>query len=313
MPSQFRLREQLDRWVAHGLITPEQAGRIFAEEQAEPEGNLGPSRPVSLVTEALGYVGGVLILVAAVPIAGRYWSDLGLGGRLSMAFGAAAVLFLAGAGLAKRLGSVGARLRAVCWLLSAATFAAGMVLLGAEVLDLPHESASLLAAGGTAVYAGVLWRRHRGVLQQAAVVGALAVTAASAAAHLPGGDETLIGIAVWGVGVTWLLLGWGRVVAARYTAFVLGGAAAVVGPQLTLHVGWGAGFAIGSAVALVTAGVWLRDLVLLGVGSVATLVTVPRVLDLYFPDTLTASLVLLGAGVVLLAAAVFTARRQPNP
>lgn len=56
---------QLDRWVARGLLTPEQAQRILAEERPEP--SPGAQRPVSLAIEALGYVGGILILVAAGP------------------------------------------------------------------------------------------------------------------------------------------------------------------------------------------------------------------------------------------------------
>ncbi|MDQ3885758.1 MAG: hypothetical protein M3308_01760, partial [Actinomycetota bacterium] len=146
------------------------------------------------------------------------------------------------------------------------------------------------------------------VLQHAALVAALAVTAGAAAAQLPGGDEAVTGLAVWGFGVGWLLLGWGRVVAARYVAYVCGGAAVVVGAQLALSVGWGAGLALGSAAALVAAGVWLRDLVLLGVGSVATLLTVPAVLAEFFPDTLAAPLALLGVGVLLVAGALYTAR-----
>ncbi|MHA6794262.1 hypothetical protein ACVGVM_12255 [Pseudonocardia bannensis] len=58
-------------------------------------------------------------------------------------------------------------------------------------------------------------------------------------------------------------------------AYVCGGAVAVLGAQLMLSVDWGTGLAIGTAVALVAVGVWLHDLVLLGVGSVATLLTVP--------------------------------------
>jgi hypothetical protein len=121
---------------------------------------------------------------------------------------------------------------------------------------------------------------------------------------------------VWGVGVVWAVLGWGGVIAARIPAYVLGGAAAVLGAQWTIEVGWGAALAIGTAVALVALGAWLRELVLLGVGSVATLLTVPAVLGQYFPDTLAVPLALAGCGALLVAGAVATAHRRrhgPSP
>jgi predicted membrane protein DUF2157 len=301
------LPDVLKRWADRGLISPEQADRILAEEQAPVERPVGRG---SLVAEALGYVGGVLILIGVVTIAERYWSDIGVGGRLGIAFGAAALLVVTGAVIPARHVDLARRLRSVCWLLSAALLAAGLTLLGDEVLELGGDTVALLATGGAAAYAGVLWWRHRAVLQQAALLVALAAAAGAATAHLPNGDDAVTGLAVWGVGAAWLLLGWGGVIAARYPAYVLGGAAAVLGALLTVEAGWGAGLAVGSAVALVAAGVWLRDLVLLAVGSVATLLIVPTVLGQYFPDTLTVPLALLGCGVLLVAGAVYTSYRR---
>ena len=301
------LADRLRRWVGSGLITSDQAERILAAEQvpAEPA---APSR-ASLVAEALGYVGGVLVLIGAVTATDRYWSQLGVGGRLGIAFGAAVLLLATGAGVPARRTDVARRLRGVCWLVSVALFGTGLALLGDEVLDLRGESLTLLAAAGTAAYAAVLWWRHRGVLQQAAVLAALAVTAASAVVHLSNGaEDPVLGLAVWGVGAAWSVLGWGRVIAARSAAYVLGGAAIVVGAQFTVEDGWGATLAVGSVVALVAAGAWLRELVLLGVGAVGTLITVPAVLGQYFPDTLTIPLALVGCGVLLVAAAAYTAR-----
>jgi hypothetical protein len=300
------LPEQLERWVGRGLISPEQAERILAEEQPPGEGLARGS----LVAEAFGYVGAVLILIGAVTVVERYWSAIGVGGRLGVAFGAAALLLATGAGIPAGRADVARRLRSVCWLLSAALLAAGLALLGDDVLHLDDETSALLATGGTAGYAAVLWWRHRAVLQQAALVVALAATAGTAAAHLPDPDDAVTGLAVWGVGAAWLLLGWGGVVAARHPAYVLGGAAAVVGGLLGTDAAWGSVLAVGSAAALVVAGVRLRDLVLLVVGSVATLMTVPSVLGQYFPDTLTVPLALLGCGVLLVAGAVYTAYRR---
>jgi hypothetical protein len=305
----------LERWVAHDLITPQQAQRILADELTS--GPVTPPPPTrsraertSLVTEALGYVGGLLILIAGAIIAGRYFANLGVGGRLVVTAVAGALLFGAGAVMSERLGAAGSRLRAVLWLLSAGAVAAFLGLLGAETFDWAGDDVALLTGAGTALYAGTLWSRHRTILQQAAVLIALAATAASAAAQLPEADEGAIGLAVWGVGAIWLLLGWGRLVGPRYATYVLGGAVAITGAQVAMIVDWGSGLALGTVAALVLGGVLLRDLVLLGIGSLGTLMIVPAVMERFFADTLAAPLALLAAGALLVAAALSTAHRR---
>ncbi|WP_026454385.1 DUF2157 domain-containing protein [Saccharomonospora iraqiensis] len=308
------LTDRLDRWVAHGLLTREQADRILAAERESTETAEETGRTPSPVAEALGYVGGVLVLVATGLVAGRYWSELGVAGRLSVAFGAAALLLAAGASLRPRLGETGRRLRAVCWLLSAAAVALGTALLGEDVLDLPGEVTPVLAAAVTACYAAALWPLSREIPQQAAVVVALAVTAGTATALLPGSTTAVTGLAVWGVGTAWVLLGWGGLVTPRSPTWVLGGGVVIVGSLLMLDPAWGTGVALGTAAALVAAGVWQRDLLLLAIAAVATLVAVPATLDRFFPDTLTAPLALLATGALLIVGALYTARRgRPAP
>ncbi|WP_214403811.1 DUF2157 domain-containing protein, partial [Pseudonocardia lacus] len=98
----------LRRWVDGGLITAEQAGRIRDAEGLDgtaPRDAAGapagegapPHRGASLVAEGLGYVGGALVLVAAVLIAGTFWDALGAGGRLALVLVAAGLLLGVGA------------------------------------------------------------------------------------------------------------------------------------------------------------------------------------------------------------------------
>ena len=307
---------QLGVWVDAGLISAEQAERIRAAERAGSPAVPAASGRGSLLGEALGYVGGVLVLIGAFTITGRYWPALGTGGRLGLVFGAAVLLLVTGS-VAGRRGAVGpaARLRSVTWLLATAAFAAGLVLLGEDVLRASDDGVALLATAGTAVLAGVLWWRapRPGLLQHAAVVASLAAAAAALAAQLPVDDEAVAGVAVWGVGVVWLLLGWGAVVAARAPAYAFGALVATAGGLLAVGRGWGAVLAVVTVVALVAAGAVLRDLVLLVVGAFAALVTVPAVLGEYFPDTLTAPLALLATGVLLVVAALLVARRRAHP
>ncbi|MFP5346003.1 MAG: hypothetical protein ACLGIA_03110 [Actinomycetes bacterium] len=92
--------------------------------------------------------------------------------------------------------------------------------------------------------------------------------------------------------MVWLLLGWGGLLPPRRAAYVLGGVGVLGGAQVTMTDGWG------HVLALVT------------VASLGMVMTVPPVIDRYFPGVLAAPLALLVAGAVLLAAAVQVARRR---
>jgi Predicted membrane protein (DUF2157) len=319
----------VERWVASGLITREQAERIYAEEYLRPPERPptpevtvttvvakpapGPPPRVSLVTEALGYLGGVLILVATVVITARYWDELPLAIRLGLAAAAAALLLAAGLAVPERLGEAGRRLRAVMWLASTGAFAGFLALIAVEVFDWDDADVALFTAGGIAVYAGTLWAYRRNGLQQMAVFGALVATAASAAGHLEGAEETAPGLAVWGVGLVWLTLAWGGLLAPRQVAYVLGSIGAVFGAQATMGTGWGHVLALATIAGLVGAAVLIGNLVVLSIGAVGTLMILPETMEYYFPGALAAPLALLAAGVLLVVAALRTTRPRREP
>lgn len=320
--------DRIRRSVERGLITAEQADAIIADQTpsavpTEPAEPTAPTEPAagetapadrppvrgSIVAEALGYVGGVLVLIGAVTIALNFWEQIGITGRLAVLFSAAAVLLIAGAAMPARRAQVARRLRSVCWLLAVILVGTGISVLVPEVFRLERYT-GVLSAGGAAVVGAVLWWLHRTVAQQAITVIAVAFAVSSAATLLPRGYELVPGLAVWGFGVAWLLLAEGGVIAARRAGTVLGGAAAVIGSLGTVGATWGAVLAIGTAVVLVAAGVWLRNLVLLALGAIALLLSVPMVVGQYFPDVLPVSMALLGCGVLLVVGGILMARSR---
>lgn len=320
-PDRSDLSDQLQRWVGDGLISQEQADKILAKESSRPPAAV-PSRG-SLVAEALGYVGGLLVLIAASTLTSWFWSDLGAAGRLGVGFGATALMLVTGAVVPARRSDTARRIRNVTWLLTVALLALTLFLLLGELregLALDPNLEPVLVAGVSAILAGALWWLHRTVFQQTALVAALSGTVFSATSWLiqqwPRNEQTwqidgaLIGLAIWGLGVVWMLLGWGGMIAARRAAYVLGGVAAIAGSVPTIGLHWGAALAIGTAVVLVVSGVLLRSLVLLGVGAVATLVSVPWVLYEYFEDVLAVAIALLICGVLLVAGGIVTAYRR---
>ena len=329
----------LEHWLAVGVVTAEQAARMRADLPGAPPMAATPvatppasppSQPApgpaplveppvphaSLVTEALGYLGGVIILVASILVTARFWTDLGTPARLSLVGAAAVLLLVGGALVPQRLGDPGHRLRAVLWLAATGAVAGFLGLLGSASLSLQDSDLALFITGPSAVVAGLLWWAHHHPLQHVATLVAVLGTVASSASYLSTRDAGAIGLAVWGTGVVWALLAWGGLLAwagrpsSANLGVVLGSAGAIFGAMATMPTRWGIVLALTTVAAVVVAAVVARSLVLLAVGSVAALQVLPATMVEWFGGTLGASLGLLLVGVLLVAAAIVTARRR---
>jgi hypothetical protein len=91
---------------------------------------------------------------------------------------------------------------------------------------------------------------------------------------------------------------------------VLGAVGLIAGASTTLEHGWGVVLASATISTLVVLALGSRDLYLLAVSAVGTLLMLPPVMGRYFPGALTPALALLGVGVLLVVAAVVTTRRR---
>jgi Predicted membrane protein (DUF2157) len=308
--------ELLDRWVARGLLSRDQAESIRAEEGWGAPGSIPRAVPAghraSLISEALGYLGGILIVVAASLIGTWYWSDIPTWARLGIPIMAAVALFGAGWAAARRPSALTARLRAVLWLGSVAAVAFAWWVVGHDLIGLTSEQdLGLLVGLGTAPFAAVLWVMAPTFLQQAAAFVALVAAAAAAAARLPEGDGAPGGVAVWGLGVVWLVLGWGRMLPPWRGAYALGAVGCLAGGLSTIEAGdWGYVFALVTVAALVGVAVLLRELIILGVAAVGALTVLPASVLHFFPGELAAPLALLLAGALLVLAGLRAARQR---
>ncbi|WP_020524769.1 DUF2157 domain-containing protein [Catelliglobosispora koreensis] len=300
------LSSLVGQWVSRGIISEQQGQQILAEHKQPLRVSISRG---SLIAEALAYVGGILILLAAIIIASLYWPDLVLAAKSGLTGGSAAIVLIAGFLLPASMGAARGRLRSVLWALSVALLgiAVGITLDGLHWND---ETGVFAAAAAAAALAAPLWLYHKSFLQQTALGVSLVLAVGSAAAHLPNDRESTIGLAIWGLGLAWLALTWGALITPQRTGYLLGGAAIVAGSQLTTQLDWGLALAGASVLALLAAAVYVRDLWLLGVGAVGVLVTVPLIVDRFFEGELAAPLALLGAGVLLIGLGVFTARKR---
>jgi len=301
----------LEIWVADGVITPEQGARIAARGDIAVLLGHEPRRRASrsLATEALGYLGGVVVVVSTILIANLYWDDLSLGSRLALMAVAAAGLFAGGLAVPRRLDEIGDRLRSVLWLASTISIAGFLAILGADALDLSGADTAVLTTTGTATAAAALWWAHHHFVQQIATMVALMVTAAAAIADFVEPDY-LPGVGAWLVGIAWLALGLRGTLTPRRPVLALSAAAAIVGAMATVPTDWGFVLALATVAGVVALAVQRADLLLLSIGAVGTLVLLPAAVNEWFPGSAAVPFVLLGVGLLLVAVALWTARRH---
>ncbi|CAN5839771.1 hypothetical protein BH20GEM1_BH20GEM1_19520 [soil metagenome] len=301
------LERRLERWVAEGLLSSDQAAAVLAAERAS-EGEEEPGR--SLGATALGYLGASIALVGGVVAASREWSEMATGARLALA-GGATLLLLAAGFLARRQDQPALRaLDGYLWFLSAtgAAFTAGLV--AHDLLELETRSITLAAGLGAAAWAAPLWRIRPAPILAVAVVAGLAVFLEALLAHLPGPPGELHGLPLWGLGAVLALLDWGKLAWRGRGSFALAGVLLLLGAQI-LSFGWrpaGLALGIGTAAALLAASVLLRSMVHLGFGAAGVLLFLPQIVFEYLGDTLGAPLALLVSGIAILAGSFLAAR-----
>lgn len=314
----------VDRWTERGLITPEQARALRADAGISPQTVPGAA-PVSagaeaaapttrraggpsIVVEALGYLGGVIAVVALGLIIGNVWGSLSTVARISFAGAVCVILLAAGFAVPADRTDQASRLRAVLWAGSTVAASATASLVFAEGLDWRGESIGVAAGAITAAFAGVLWFLHGSPLLHALTLAAL-LGAAGTAAGLWFPDEVWgVGIAIWGVSLVWWILAYAGVIRTRTVGLFVASVGLTVGSGVLVNEGWSAYLAVATLVAIVVVAVLERSMVLLIAGALATFSVLPQTMALWFPGMLSAAIALLVAGLALVAIAVYVAR-----
>ena len=309
------LLDLLEGWVEAGLITDEQSRAIRQHEaepdkrRAAPELPPSPERGPSLVVEALGYLGGIVMLVGAGILVSMYWTDLAVAMRLTLIGATALALTGAGFAVPDRLGAAAGRLRSVLWAVGVAATAGFLGVFSTEVLDRYDEHALVIIGPCTAVVAGTLWWLRTTWLQQLALFVPLMLAAVGTGMELTSTSSSWGGAAMWAVAVGWAVLSWAGRLGPRVTGVSLGVLGAVLG-AMTMDAEVGIALGLATAVATVVVALWERSLPWLGVAAIALLWTMPRAAGAWFPGPLSAALTLIVTGGALIGAAVWVTRHQ---
>ncbi len=327
-----QLHELLKRWVAEGWIDDGQATRIEAAEAARAQRQVpagpgaagvptavpaaaGPAHHrAPLVVEALGYLGGILAVVAGFIAVNQLWP--GIPTSAELAFAAAGTVALGVVAALMRAGDDPAfgRLRSVLWLLSAVSLAAFMGVLAAQVWDFSGPGTALVTAAAGTVYAAVLWWRMRTPLQHLALFANLAVVAGAGIASAgPGLDAWGPGLGVWALSAVWGVAAHRGYLAPRNAGYLAAGVGLLVGAQMTMEVAAGHALALATVAGLLAAGVALRRVWVLALGAIGVAEVVPQTVSRYLPQSVAAPLAVFTVGVALLGVALWLAKTRRTP
>ena len=280
-------------------------------------------RRISLLTEALAYVGAILLLAGGIAAIGQRWDSIGVWGRVGVLAGTAAFFLLVGIAVRRVREPAIQRLVGVVWFLSVAC--AGLAVFSATLDENqnPTDVTALAAGVAVSLYSATLWMVRRRALQNAALFAGLVIaicgiilTAAGGAGPAP---SLAFALALWGFGLAWAWLGWQRYIEPVWVTIPCGVILALIAPSFTVgEHGWVYAIAIATAAAAMAVSVPQQNTPLLALGTLAMFVYVTAVVVQFFHRSLGVPGALTITGVLILCLAVISARlmraaRPPRP
>jgi hypothetical protein len=312
--SEPRLRDQLDRWIAAGIIDAGQAARIESAEQARAgagEAGAGPRLAVPLTAEMLGYFGAVIAISAGYLTIRALWP--GVRPAATLSFSAAVLVLLTVIGAVLRAGgeAAHARLRSVLWGLATAAGVSFAAVLADAVLHLGVHARLLTAAAAWAGLAVAFWWGGRSVVQHVVLFSGLVAVLSAGLFQL---DQSLT-VAEYGTAIWVLSALWGAAAYRGYLAPPTAGLASasvgiLAGATLTMGNPVGQALAALTVAGLLALGAATHRVLFTGFGAAGTLWVVPYIASQDLPGSVAAPFAVAVAGLALLAVALWLARTR---
>jgi hypothetical protein len=304
----------LQKATEAGIITSDQAAALIALAHGAPAGGqaVERTRGARVAVEIVGYLGAILAMVGAATLVGQFWDDLPSWSRFVLVGSLAVGLFGAGAVVDESADAVQWRLRGFLWLLSSAAVALFAGLLGADAFDWRREAVAVLVGSATAVQAAALWRLGDRPAQHLACCGGVIAALAGAGAWIDG--PAMIGLALWGFGALWLVLGYRKVLPPSIVALVAAPVLLLVAAAVT-GGSWekfAPVFGLATAAGLFVGGTVLKEFLVTGVGVAGVFVYLPMSGAEYFGESIGLPVVLLVTGALLILVMVLLIRRGPG-
>jgi hypothetical protein len=302
-------------------------GLLTTGQAAEGEHS---ERRISLLTEAVAYVGVILLLAGGAVAIGQRWTSIPRWGQVGVLAGAAAFFLLIGIVVRRVREPAMQRLAGVVWFLSVACVAGAVWLAWWKAYG-STGPVTVLVGGAVTVYSAALWLVRRGALQNVALFAGLIVTGLGIVDYVvdivnghggTGSAPAIVGVLpLWAFGLAWAWLGWRRYVEPVWVTIPCGVILALIVPIFAVSHGWGhVGYAIGiaTAAAVMAASVPLRNVPLLALGALAMFGYVTSAAVRYLHQSLGVPSALAITGVLIIGLAVVSARlgraaHRPKP
>lgn len=288
-------------WWARQRALPATVGSAEA-----PQGG----RRISLLTEAVTYIGGILLLAGGIAAIGQRWEDISRWGQVGVVAGVAAFFLLTGAILLRVHEPAIQRLVGVAWLLSAVGVAWAVLLATLDVHGNLGTYTILVVGLALTAYSAVLWLVRRHAPQNLALFAGLVITVCGIIMAVADPAPTLaFALALWGLGLVWAGLGWQRYVEPMWLTVPSGVILALFAPSIGIgEHGWVYAIAIATAAVAMAASVPLRNTPLLALGTLAMFGYVTSAVVQYFGDSLGVPAALAFTGLLIIGLAVVTTR-----
>ena len=279
-----------------------------------------PSGPhqgrISLLTEAVSYVGVILILAGAGVAIGQRWEDLSEVGRLIVLAGLTTFFLATGYFLRRSTEPAFVRLTSVVWLIGTAGVAGTLTQFFAGIVNASDETTFLAVTAITTGVAFSLYAIRRTVLQHLALYLGVLLTALAIVTWIDPEHPAWVGAMIsWGVGLGWMILGRKRLVTPWWVAVPLGMITVLIAPSaIQESVYSGARFGamsvvgIGTAVGVMGFSVRGRFVPGLALGAIGLFAYVTGAVVHYFGESLGIPAALALTGGVILALAAVTSR-----
>jgi hypothetical protein len=284
----------------HGLVAAQPA----AEGQRD-------TRRVSLLTEAVAYVGAILLLAGGGAAIGQRWKDITGWGHVGVFAGVAAFFLLVGTIVRQVREPAVQRLVGVVWFLSVVGVAGAVGFATHDVYG--NSGAVTVLAVGVAItaYSAALWLIWRRALQNVALFAGLVVIICGTIVTVAGepAPSLAFAMALWGFGLAWAVLGWRRYAEPMWVATPLGVVLALTAPSFAVaDHGWVYAIGIITAAAVMAISLPMQNTVLLALGTLAMFGYVTSAAVRYFHESLGVPAALAITGVLILGLAVVSAR-----
>ena len=311
------LNRQLERWLSDGVITREQA-ELMRQSVLQPEPP--PEAPdteegrIPIITEILGYVGAALAIWAVMFVVSEFWANLSDWAQGALFAALAFTLFVGGAVLLDTLEPALRRLSTVLWAGSVIALGGAMYVLFDPILDLSVEATWSLV-GLVAAIVGALMLRKQPSVPQHVMLFAAVLTAGASFLNLTVDPEIAVhGFVVWGFGLVWVLVSRAGVLVPLNAGVVLGALTMLVGAQITGAEGdmttVGVLLGLATAALFATAGVTMREKLLIILGGIGIFWSVPQAMFHFFGETLGGMFGIFVTGMLIIGLAIWFGRHR---